>query len=86
MKLKWIKRKVHRIKGAFIYLSDKGPYMWQSLGDIIEVPDDIAYEILKKHAGLVEKHEEKEESKPKPIKKKKVKVPQTKVMKKYEDK
>ena len=95
MKIKWVKRRIERLKNSFIYLASDGkPYQWKKLGDVVEVPDEQGFELLKRDGDILERVEEtpevevKEESKPKVAKKKtkRQSVVRNKVMKDYEDK
>ncbi len=55
MKIKWKKVRVSRAKGPFIYLSDQGPFQWNTVGSVVEVPDAVGYKLLERDGDIVER-------------------------------
>ena len=86
MQIKWVKRPLERLRSQFIYLSPKGPVVFNEVGSIVEVDDEVGYMLLKDHKDMLEKAPEPvaQEEVSEPVKA--MRVPRNKRMKSYEDK
>ena len=57
MKLKWHCKKLNRAKGPLICLHPKAkePVMFKKVGDVVDMPDEVAYDLLKKYPDILMK-------------------------------
>jgi len=90
MHIRWKKRRIPRAKSPMIYLSEKGPVVWDKPGDIRELDDKSGYAALEKDPDILEIVDPPSPPKPAAKKKKVVnrraRVPRDKRLKTYEDK
>jgi hypothetical protein len=54
MHIKWIKRHIPRLKNKLIFLSSKGPVVWDDVGSVVDCEPVVGVEVLTKHPDIME--------------------------------